>query len=550
MASSIEKVCELCRINHVEGTLCGIVLAVSCLECATDPKFSSRASARNFSVGGKGDGDRNVAFLAFPARGMDRFKATKIPDLTELDNTTSTTTNPHYKGKRPTVLYVRAEIEALRVRERRVSAEKSAKDRKEKAERLANDRREKAEKLEKERREKGARIEVLKTDHDIDPELVTIEDLKNATFGDYLDSDTPFTLLQDVRRAYRFKDQAAKTVPTDPVRALNFFLQNAEVFTSQTTRAVSGDSVSVVQQVLQSVIDALSSPTGNDEALGNDDQAMFDAFWRTNDIIQGVIGREGLSVSIVSFLNPEDVKRLERSNMKRLVYNARFISEKCQARRRISHVIQRVVGQEGLSAAIVSLLCPADVRRLQKSSMRQLANNAKFVSKRSDARRRLCFEIEQLGGIPDVGAFLEDPAVLERVTRYETYCACMDVGRVARKLHEFYSLRGDPTARREMLSEAMEAEGMRIRGDSAFCREFINGSTDVDLGEIVGRMKLAKHLFELGGHVTWSKNREAANAKFKELFHLEGLSMKESFEKSIEGCRPARAPQYEYDLFF
>ncbi|CAM9312837.1 unnamed protein product [Ectocarpus fasciculatus] len=549
MASSIEKVCELCRINRVEGTLCGIVLAVSCLKCATDPRFSSRASVRNFSVGGKGDGGGNVAFLTFPARGMDRFKATKTPNLTELGNTTSTTKNPHYKGRRPTVLYVRAEIEALRVRERRISAEKIAKDRKEKTERLANDRREKAEKLEKERREKGARIEILKTDHDIDPDLVTNEDLKNAIFGDVLDSDTPFTSLQDVRQAYRFKDQAAKTVPADPVRALNFFLQNVDFFTSQTTRTVPGDSVSEIQRVLQSVVDTLSSPSGSDEALENDDQAMFDTFWRTNDIIQGVIGREGPSVVIVSFLNPGDVKRLEQSNMKRLVYNARFISEKCQARRRIGHVIQRVVGQEGLSAAIVSLLCPADVRRLQQSSMRQIASNAKFVSERSDARRRLCCEIEQLGGIPDVDAFLEDPAVLERVTRYETHCACMDVGRVARKLHEFYRLRGDPAARREMLSEAMEAEGMRIRGDSTFCREFINGSTDVDLGEIVGRMKLAKHLFDLGGHVTWSKNREAANAKFKELFHMEGLSMKESFKKSIEGCRPERVPLYEYDQY-
>ncbi|CAM9192330.1 unnamed protein product [Ectocarpus sp. 4 AP-2014] len=549
MASSTEKVCELCRINHVKGTLCGIVLAVSCLKCATDARFSSRASARKFSVGGRGDGHRNVAFLTFPARGTDRFKASKTPDLTELDNTTSTTTNPHYKGRRPTVLYVRAEIEALRARERRISSEKIAKDRKEKAERLANDRKEKADKLERERREKGARIEILKADHDIDPKMVTNEDLKNAIFGDYLDSDTPFTSLRDVRRAYRFKDQAVKTVPADPVRALNFFLQNVEFLTSQTTRAVPGDSVSVIQGVFQNVVDALSSP-GYHEALGNYDQAMFDTFWRTNDIIQGVIGREGLSVAIVLFLKPEDVKTLEQSSMKRLVYNARFISEKCQARRRIGRVIQRVVDQEGLSAAIVSLLCPADVRRLQKSSMRQLASNAKFVSKRSDARRRLCCEIEQLGGIPDVVAFLEDPAVLERVTRYETHCACMDVGRVARKLHEFYRLRGDPVARREMLSKAMEAEGMRIRGDSAFCREFINGSTDVDLGEIVGRMKLAKHLFELGGHVTWSKHRETANAKFKELFHMEGLSMKESFQKSIEGCRPARVPQYQYDRFF
>ncbi|CAM9224676.1 unnamed protein product [Ectocarpus sp. 13 AM-2016] len=379
--------------------------------------------------------------------------------------------------------------------------------------------------------------------------MVTNEDLKNAIFGDYLYSDTPFTSLQDVRQAYRFKDQAAKTVPADPVRALNFFLKNGELLTSQTTRAVPGDSVSVVQRVLQSVVDTLSSPS-NHEALGNDDQVMLDTFWRTNDIIQCVIGREGLSAAIVSFFNPEDVKTLEQSNMKRLIYNATFISEKCQARRRIGRVIQRVVGQEGLSAAIVSLLCPADVRRPQKSSMRQLTSNAKFVSKRSDARRRLCCEVEQLGGKPDIVTFLEDPAILERVTRYETHCECMDVGRVARKLHEFYRLRGDPVARREMLSKAMEAKGMRIRGDSAFCREFINGSTDVDLGEIGGRMKLAKHLLELGGHVTWSKNREAANAKFKELFHMEGLSMKESFQKSIEWCRPARVPQYQYDRFF
>ncbi|CAM9644778.1 unnamed protein product, partial [Pylaiella littoralis] len=287
---------------------------------------------------------------------------------------------------------------------------------------------------------KLAKIERLQKNHGIDFESVTNRPMRRAIFGDYVSSDAPSSSLEHVKQAYRFKDQAARTVPGDPVLALTF-LRNVKFFTG---------------------------------AEMDCDQTMSDIFWRTK------------------------------------------------------RVIHRVFSHEILSSAITSFLCPAEVK-----NMKSLVCSAKRDA--CDARRRLRRELLKLGGIPNVSKLLEDAATSERVTRYERYSVCLDAVAVAKKLHEFHRLRGDPQARREMLSKALKAEGMSIRGDSAFCRDFVSGSTDVDLDEIVGRLKLAKHLFELGGHRTWSTHREAANGKFKELYHMEGLDMKEAFEKSIKG---------------
>lgn len=341
-----------------------------------------------------------------------------------------------------------------------------------------------------------ARIERLKNDHEIDIESVADKGLRKAIFGDYIFSETPSTSLEHVKQAYRFKDQAARTVPSCPSRALHFFLRNA-IFL-----------------------------TGADMDC---DQTMFDMFWSTNRVIHAVISQEVLSSAIVSFLCPLDAKRLEP-----LVCSAR----RAQQQKRTAFLIQDAIRQEGLAAAVVSFLCPADVTRLDRSNMKRLVHSARRISKASEARRRLRRELLKLGGPYDITTLLEDAATSERVARYVKFSVCLEVVVVAKKLHEFHRLRGDPQARREMLSRALEAEGMGIRTDSTFCRDFVDGSTDVDLDEIVGRMKLAKHLFTLGGHRTWSHYRETANGKFKELYHMEGLSMKEAFEKSVEGCSP------------
>ncbi len=63
--------------------------------------------------------------------------------------------------------------------------------------------------------------------HKIDHEAVTDPALKRAIFGDYTDPLTkPTTKLAEVRAAFRLRDQATRTLPSDPARALNFFVLN------------------------------------------------------------------------------------------------------------------------------------------------------------------------------------------------------------------------------------------------------------------------------------------------------------------------------------
>lgn len=154
-------------------------------------------------------------------------------------------------------------------------------------------------------------------------------------------------------------------------------------------------------------------------------------------------------------------------------------------------------------------------------------------------RTRLKEQLKRLGGITDIDALLVDEAVSSRLMRFDYFG--WDEIAVARKLHEFHSTRGDPKARREMLTKALAAQDLSMRGHlastSALLRSFTRSRIDRDLDEIVGIVRISVHLNKLGGYGAWEAQHEAMEETFRRLLHFECLGLKESYEKSIEVSR-------------
>lgn len=60
--------------------------------------------------------------------------------------------------------------------------------------------------------------------------------------------------------------------------------------------------------------------------------------------------------------------------------------------------------------------------------------------------------------------------------------------------------------RRAELVAALEARGMYLRGDSQFCKHFIDGTTEAAIDEVVATMDLTGYLFDIGGGRRWSRS--------------------------------------------
>ena len=89
-------------------------------------------------------------------------------------------------------------------------------------------------------------------------------------------------------------------------------------------------------------------------------------------------------------------------------------------------------------------------------------------------------------------------------------------------------------ARRTLLKEALEAEGLRLRSDSGFCSSFIDGKSLATCEEVVATMRLTKWLFDEFNHTTWSEWHEQLEDAMNNFVLKESLSWSDAFEKVSE----------------
>ena len=122
----------------------------------------------------------------------------------------------------------------------------------------------------------------------MDPEVVADAALKKAIFGDYYDSPKPKTKLKAIRARFKLRDQALRTLPSNPARALNFFTRSE-----------------------------MTAPADDDEEAQS---AMTTKFWENAHLLEAVISNQPVAKLIVQFLSPAEARRVKfETNLKRLV---------------------------------------------------------------------------------------------------------------------------------------------------------------------------------------------------------------------------------------
>lgn len=125
----------------------------------------------------------------------------------------------------------------------------------------------------------------------MDPEMIADADLRTAIFGDYYNSPKPTTKLKAIRASFKLKDHAMRTLPSNPARALNFFVLNEMV-----------------------------APANDDE---EEQAAMTAKFWENAQLLEAVVNNQPASKLIFQFLSPAEARRVEsETNLKRLVETA------------------------------------------------------------------------------------------------------------------------------------------------------------------------------------------------------------------------------------
>jgi len=68
--------------------------------------------------------------------------------------------------------------------------------------------------------------------------------------------------------------------------------------------------------------------------------------------------------------------------------------------------------------------------------------------------------------------------------------------------------------RERLLREELWRHGLRLRGDSQFCKNYIEGDTSASLQEVVATMKMTSKLFG-HGHRCFSANHEVLKARMR-----------------------------------
>lgn len=78
--------------------------------------------------------------------------------------------------------------------------------------------------------------------------------------------------------------------------------------------------------------------------------------------------------------------------------------------------------------------------------------------------------------------------------------------------------------RTQDLQQELGRFGLYLRGDSRFCRQYIEGTTRASLEEVVSTMRITCFLFDTGGHRLWSVNRHTMETRLRELVFVNKYS--------------------------
>lgn len=70
--------------------------------------------------------------------------------------------------------------------------------------------------------------------------------------------------------------------------------------------------------------------------------------------------------------------------------------------------------------------------------------------------------------------------------------------------------------RKNLLETELEKRGLRLRSDSRFCAQFIEGTTTASVEEVVATMCITTFLFNTGGPGCWSENRYKLESHMRE----------------------------------
>lgn len=89
----------------------------------------------------------------------------------------------------------------------------------------------------------------------------------------------------------------------------------------------------------------------------------------------------------------------------------------------------------------------------------------------------------------------------------------MDDTEVGKEVKRWIEYQKGCNDRRDELSSLLHRHGLKLRSDSHFCQEYINGSTECCAEEVVAVMRITAFLFERGGHVSWSEHHSFLESK-------------------------------------
>ncbi|CAM9883867.1 unnamed protein product, partial [Phaeothamnion confervicola] len=121
------------------------------------------------------------------------------------------------------------------------------------------------------------------------------------------------------------------------------------------------------------------------------------------------------------------------------------------------------------------------------------------------------------------------PACQRRVQRYTAYPEhpMLTLERTVDAFVLFVHTRTDRLTRHRLLKNHMDEYKLKIRDDSCFCSEFINGQIDVDVDEVATTMAITAQLFSYG-HKAWSMLVDEYEALLESRVMQEFLSWKDA----------------------
>eukprot|EP00210_Caulerpa_lentillifera_P009593 g9150.t1 len=182
---------------------------------------------------------------------------------------------------------------------------------------------------------------------------------------------------------------------------------------------------------------------------------------------------------------------------------------------------------------IMSMLRPIDRQKLKASTV---LNDVLDQYQNRDAKGILFKKLEEKVGSAIARDIMRHSACEQRINRGG------DETEVANKLIEFWESKDNKALRQANLEDALQAQGLHLREDSRFCKEYINGRIDVDLDEIVGIMMITSHLFDIS-YVAWSTYSDDCERKFRQCLIDEQLALDQAVSRALNMI-PRRIPHY------